>query len=190
MAPKEKKTTPDKVAEAKPPAAPSTATAPTPSFHFGVTAGPDNALHKAAAEGDVQAVEQCLKDTEAGARAPFEHLKSITALHLAARGGHESVARLLLDRKANVDARCGPDHGEDETPLSLVVTHATSATAHQEPMVKLLIERKADVNARTYGSWDVGKTPLQSAVERCNVGLTRLLLAQRADPEVPRLMQG
>src|SRR5262245_53035845 len=66
-----------------------------------------------------------------------------TPLHLAAFFGHPDLARLLLERGADVDARSKSEKvARDNTPL-----HAAAANAQYE-VAALLVERGADVNAR------------------------------------------
>lgn len=69
-----------------------------------------------------------------------------TALHLAAKAGEANVVQLLLDERANVNARTH----HDETPLMEAADHGHDAVA------ELLIKFEADVNARTVS----GKTAL------------------------------
>ncbi len=60
-----------------------------------------------------------------------------TALHQAARGGHEVVVRLLLEHNAEIDS-------EDDN--GWVVLHGTAANGH-ETVVRLLLEHRADIRA-------------------------------------------
>jgi uncharacterized protein len=77
-----------------------------------------------------------------------------TALHLAAFFGHREVARLLLERGAEVNARSrNTTFGRENTPL-----HAAAANRRTE-VARLLIEAGADVNARDRS----GLTPLALA---------------------------
>ena len=62
-----------------------------------------------------------------------EPVECETALFAAARAGSHEVARLLIDRHADVDAR----DGEGRTPLD------AAAAAKQMEMVRLLLDRGA-----------------------------------------------
>jgi ankyrin repeat protein len=89
-------------------------------------------LRQSAAVGDTAVVERLL---EAGAgHDPDE--TGCTPLHIAARGGHKGVARLLLEHKAAVDQ---PD-SDGCSPLCI------AAAKGREGMVRLLLEHKAAVD--------------------------------------------
>jgi ankyrin repeat protein len=93
-----------------------------------------------------------------------------TALHLAAFFGRDEVARLLVSRGADVDARGrGWMTG---TPL-----HSAAAGRHAG-VLDVLLEAGADPNARQSGGW----TPLHAAARNGDVASVRLLLAAGADP--------
>ncbi|MBT3344178.1 MAG: hypothetical protein HN712_13310 [Gemmatimonadetes bacterium] len=70
-----------------------------------------------------------------------------TLLHICAEYSSLEGARLLLERGADVNARCEPDEGGigDQTPLFHAVNHK-----HEDmfPVLKLLLQSGADVNAR------------------------------------------
>jgi ankyrin repeat protein len=74
-----------------------------------------------------------------------------TALHLATWGDKEDIAKLLIDRKADVNAR----DKWGATPLH------EAAKQENSTVVKLLLDAKADVNAKDKR----GKTPLDWAKE-------------------------
>jgi ankyrin repeat protein len=97
-----------------------------------------------------------------------------TALHLASFFGHRDVARLLLDRGADVNARSRSERfARENTPL-----HAAAANK-QVDVAALLVERGADVNARD-GS---GFTPLALAANSRSDLLMLLLLEKGARAE-------
>jgi ankyrin repeat protein len=91
-------------------------------------------------------------------------------LYIAAREGHEEIARVLLIAGADV-------HGgkENSSPLGWAV----SANRPNLKLVKLLIDRGAEVNRHD----SLFKyTPLHHAAQDGNVELVQLLLAAKADP--------
>jgi cytohesin len=81
--------------------------------------------------------------------------------------GHMDVAKLLLDSKADVNAK----DNRGQTPLAQV--------AHwgHEDMAELLLASKADVNAKD----NDGNTPLHEAAKSGNKDVAVLLLANKAD---------
>ena len=94
-------------------------------------------------------------------------IEGMTALHRAAMEGHLAIARLLLKKGANIDAR---DH-RNTTALHMVVDIGN------EGLVRLLLEKGADVNAK--GQFI--RTALHLAAKSGNEGLFRLLLEKGAD---------
>jgi ankyrin repeat protein len=94
-----------------------------------------------------------------------------TPLHLAAFFGHRELARMLIERGADVNARSRSTRfARDNTPL-----HAAAAN-RQTAVAELLLERGADVNARD-GS---GFTPLGLAAAGHNDLLVMTLLERGA----------
>lgn len=91
-----------------------------------------------------------------------------TPLHLAAFFGHADLARALLDRDADVNARS--TNAMKNTPL-----HAAAAGGKAR-LVRLLLERGADPNATQEGGW----TALHSAAQNGNREIVELLLANGA----------
>ncbi|KAI0411065.1 hypothetical protein F5X98DRAFT_358030 [Xylaria grammica] len=97
------------------------------------------------------------------------------ALRAASYGGHEEIARMLLEEGANVNA---PDDSaiydwEEEFPL-----YAASYEGH-ERVVQLLLDWGADVNARC-GEYD---TALQAASYRGHTSIVQRLLNNNADAD-------
>ena len=121
------------------------------------------------------AVVELLLDQGAGAE--WEDESGFTLLHLAAFAGNSDVARLLLERGFDPNARADEGSGP---PL-------LQAAMSGDPLtVKALLEYGADVHLRD-GFW--GWTPLHVAVSRMTTGyakgtaieVAQLLLDQRAD---------
>ena len=97
----------------------------------------------------------------------------MTALFLAARGGHEAVVRLLLEKGADVNAKAYLGR----TALHVVAegedvyrTHVV-AEGEAEAVMQLLLEKGADVNAKD----EDGVTVQDVAAERGYEALVQLL---------------
>jgi ankyrin repeat domain-containing protein 50 len=84
-----------------------------------------------------------------------------TALHWAARSGHEAVVRLLLAYKADVNA-------QDQWGWTALLR---AAEGGHEAVVRLLLAYKADVNAQDQWGW----TALLEAAEGGHEAVVRLL---------------
>ena len=137
-----------------------------------VDAGATLGLHEAAALGDEAGARSAI-DAEPALVRSYSH-DGWTPLHLAAFFGQRDLARLLLDRGADVNARSKSDQvARDNTPL-----HAAAANS-QVDVATLLVERGADVNARD-GS---GFTPLALAANSRSDLLMLLLLEKGARVE-------
>jgi ankyrin repeat protein len=94
-----------------------------------------------------------------------------TPLHLASFFGHEEVAKILLARGADVNARSRSTRfAKENTPL-----HAAAAN-RQVGVAEVLIAHGADVNARDGG----GFTPLALAAGGKNDVLVVILLEKGA----------
>jgi ankyrin repeat protein len=107
----------------------------------------------AAAQGNLRAVRRCLAagaDVDATVDAPGIPVSGATPLHLAVLFDQGAVARLLIETRANVNAKAKDKHGG--TPL-----HWAAAVGRLE-MAKRLIEAGADVNAPDNN----GYTPLDA----------------------------
>lgn len=90
-----------------------------------------------------------------------------TPLHIAARYGRNFIIRLLLNRRAVIDAR----DSSDRTPLMIAVYHK------QRQTTEFLIEKRARVDLADA----VGATPLHVAVERDGIEAVTRLLARNAN---------
>ncbi|KFZ18898.1 hypothetical protein V501_00953 [Pseudogymnoascus sp. VKM F-4519 (FW-2642)] len=93
-----------------------------------------------------------------------------TPLSWAARNGHEAVAKLLLGKGAEVDAK--DKYGQ--TPLSWAAENG------HEAAVKLLLEKSAKVETKDKGS---GRTPLLWAARSGHEAVVKLLLEKGAEVE-------
>jgi RNA polymerase sigma factor (sigma-70 family) len=95
-------------------------------------------------------------------------VSQFTALHRAAFNGDTALAALLLDRRADAEARTRMD----QTPLHVAIS------VDQSPVVALLLGAGANPNSRAAH----GLTPLHFAVIRDRRAIARLLLQAGADP--------
>ena len=126
-------------------------------------------MWSAAQKGELQLVASCLDN---GADIEWHKVSEYgrTALHVAARNGHEAVVRLLLDRGANINSRTH----DRWTPLYQAVGH------RHESVVRLLLDRKADINAVTNDT----RTALHIAATNGDVRMVQLLLERGADTTI------
>ena len=93
--------------------------------------------------------------------------KGTTPLIYAAMNGHEAMVRLLLDRKANINAK--DNYGQ-------TALYRAACNGH-EAVVQLLLDRKADVNVKDNDGW----TALYRAAWNGHEAVVRLLLDRKAD---------
>ena len=103
----------------------------------------------------------------------------VTPLHCAAQSGHEACVSILLDAKADVEARFEP---LKMTPLHL------AAIFGRDKCVARLAAAKADLESLARDSWASGskatpKTPLLMATCREQVESARALLAAKAQAD-------
>jgi ankyrin repeat protein len=80
--------------------------------------------------------------------------------------GHYSLARLLIQNGANVNARS--TYGDTALHKAVLGGHIQT--------VKLLLEKDADINAKDNQEW----TPLHGAARNGNANVVQLLLANKA----------
>ena len=129
-----------------------------------VGCGPSG-IHKAAANGNIEAVKQHLAD---GADVNAKDDKfGRTPLQFAAKDGHKEIVELLIAEGAGVNAK---KKGES-TPLH------NAAWGGNKEIIELLIAEGADVNAKGLDRW----TPLHSAIGRGHKEVAELLIAKGAD---------
>ena len=131
-------------------------------------AGPadDAALLDAARRGDVAAVRSALSE---GADPNAAEGDGLTALHISAEQGSAQIVRILIDARANVEAKTRLG---EYTPL-----HLAAEGAHAS-VVRVLLEAGADAMAITTNT---GVTPLHLAAKALNgEGAVRELLRHGA----------
>jgi cytohesin len=133
-------------------------------------------LHLAAARGFKAIAEVLLEN---GAQVNATDFFANTPLYRAVEAGHKNLVELLLERKANPNPAPLPTSREgisvnQTTPLRVAVV------AGREDLVQALIKAGADVNARE----NDGSTPLKLAVAGRNLAIVRLLLENKANPNV------
>ncbi len=109
--------------------------------------GDESPFFKAVKGGDIQAVKEFLSKDPNLVNSKDSHGE--TPLHLASWNGHMEVARLMINKGADVNAR----NNLGETPLHLAVRD------DDEDMAELLISKGGNVNARD----NAGNTPLRKA---------------------------
>jgi ankyrin len=128
-------------------------------------------LHLAVRDGEHSvAMVKLLLGHKANARAATKFGQE--PLHFAAEAGNTRAVALLLDHKADVNAR---EKKEGKTPLHLAVeAHPTLDDLRESlalPVVQLLLERKADTTIKDHK----GRTPLALAVEMKYAKVVQLL---------------
>jgi uncharacterized protein len=122
---------------------------------------------EACALGDTARVAQMLdEDPDALDRRSSD---GYPPLGLAIFFRHPEVARLLIERGADVSARA-------ENANNVMPVHAAAAASDRETM-RLLLERGADPNAKQ----QLDFTPLHGAASRGDIEMAKLLFAHGAD---------
>lgn len=125
-------------------------------------------------DGDLEKV-RALLDAGNPADTPIEYGEnSETPLMKAARSGTHDIARLLISRGANVNAR----DQDLTTPLEDAIGREDVS------MVALLLEAKADPNLVN----KYMQSALTNAVAAGNLEITEMLLKAKANPELPGLV--
>jgi len=131
------------------------------------TKAPDISIHKAARDGNIEAVKQHLA---AGADVNAKDDWGKTPLYVAALGGHKEIAELLIAKGADVNAKV--DGG--------VTTLQLAASRGHKELAELLIAEGADINAKD----EDGHTPLHQAALDGQKEVAELLIAKGADVNV------
>jgi len=127
----------------------------------------ESSIGEAAGRGDLAKVQALLKDNANLVSSRNEN--GVTPLLLALREDHMEVAKLLLAKGSEVNAKDSDD--DDKTPLHWAVQNDHIDAA------KLLLANHADVNAKDVG----GYTPLLWAVQKNHLDMAELLLADGAE---------
>ncbi len=125
-------------------------------------------FHEACALGNTAAVRAMLDadPSLADSKSP----DGFPSAGLAIFFGHPELARLLIERGADVNAHA-------DNPARVALVHAAAAACDHATM-RLLLERGADPNARQQMDY----TALHGAASRGDVEMAKILLAAGADP--------
>lgn len=118
----------------------------------------------AAQHGDLERIEKLLKQ---GVSPDAQDKAGYSALHYAARAGHESVCHCLLSAGASVNA---------VTRAGQATALHRAASAGREAVVSLLLRYGANSALRDAD----GKTALHRAVEQNHVNIVKILI--KSDP--------
>ena len=165
-----------------------------------VGCGPSVDIHKAAKEGNIEAVKQHIA---AGTDVNAKNRKGETPLRIAITYGHKEIGELLITNGADMNAKSGR---QEWTPLYLAIflkrwefaelliakgadvnlsikdgitpLHRAAGEWGQKEIVELLIANGADVNVKTD---KFGITPLDSAARGGQKEIAELLIAEDAD---------
>lgn len=115
-------------------------------------------------KGDKSVVDLFLT---AGMSPDAKSKEGISALTIAARGGHTEIVTLLLAKEADVNAK----DKDGYTTLSIAATNARAE------IVTLLLAKGADVNAKDNEGW----TALMKAARLGNTDVVKILIDKGAD---------
>lgn len=135
-----------------------------PGTHKSVSDDPPTCLHVAVAKGKADCTTELLKDKSVDIDALVARgiYKGMTALHIATLYNYTHIIKLLLDKKAQVNAR---DNTKESTALHLVSQNGNVG------LIKLLLARGAQKNVKNLEN----RTPLQLVVEKGNTQVVALL---------------
>jgi ankyrin repeat protein len=137
-----------------------------------LAAGKELDVFEAAALGRMERVRDLLEDDPALANAWAED--GFQPLGLASFFGHPDVARVLIERGAEVNSASR----NDMKVMPLHSAAATSDPALRYELAKLLLDAGADPNARQQDEY----TPLMAADQHGDTSLRELLLDRGATP--------
>ncbi len=126
----------------------------------------DEALMEAIVGDDVKAAEKAIAD---GANLEMKGLGGLNALAMAGMGGHLEIAKVILARGADVNARMRNQCKDTALLVAL--------RGNKTEFVKLLLEKGADVNAANTRK----ATPLIVAACKADKETVELLIAKGAD---------
>ena len=139
----------------------------------------DSPLNMAAFYGNTEAVERLLDHK---ALVNFQHKKhKWTALHYAASQGRNAIAKLLIDRGANVAAKAiyqNEDLTKEQPHLTPLIAATMWGFSGRTPTVKVLLEGGADPNTMGKNK----QTAIHHAVTVGSYETVELLLSYGADP--------
>ncbi|MBN2171693.1 MAG: ankyrin repeat domain-containing protein [Candidatus Krumholzibacteriota bacterium] len=124
-------------------------------------------IHEAIAAGELARVTRLLEADPGLLTRPNDNRFHDLPLHAAVYAGQLEIARLLLDKGADIDA----GDADNSTPLGC------AAVSRQREMAALLIERGADINRRD----NKGDCPLSFAVSAGDTAIVGMLLSAGAD---------
>ena len=127
-------------------------------------------IYDAIRQNDYRKVEKMLKSNPQLANCSEEHGVKVTPLHIASVKGSPSMVKLLLSKKANVNAL--DDNGW--TPLYYAID------IDKRQVAELLLSHGANVNIRAKD----GMSALLYAVAEDSLEIAKLLISSRADVNV------
>ena len=126
-------------------------------------------LLKAAEEGNQEEVKELLESNGFSGQTPLHFAAEFGPLHLAVEKGHRDIVDLLLEKKAQIEAK----DRKQQTHL-----HRAVEKGHRD-IVDLLLEKKAQIEAKDRSQ----QTPLHRAVDQGKRDIVDLLLEKKADIE-------
>ena len=135
-----------------------------------------NQIHTAldaAARGDVDALRNLLQSSSPDTVRADNDPHELSALHLAAAGGHLDAMRFLLSPEVDSEPNC--TRINNFAPLHSAAMHGHTAAC------ELLLDAGADANTQTDPQ---GYAPLHSASFGGHVDTVRLLIARGGDPSL------
>ena len=170
----------------------------------GAAPAPDGSVLEATRRGDTAVVRSLIDD---GGDVNVARGDGMTALHLAARRGHDEIAQLLIAASAELEAgtrignytplhlasreghaqivqillRAGSNADAVTTNTGVTALHLAAAAINGTDAVAALLDHGADVNALESSA---GQTPMMFATGSNRVEAVSLLLKAGADPNM------